>query len=485
MDTWATSSLTRRSLAVGKTILPLRRHVPHGSATTGSRDHPDLAVLHHFALAPRTPRSAVRDTTLNGWVLDPDHKKISKSKGKWSPRCHSSKNSVGLHSLLGLQRSTRYRHGGRYRCDEDRPPPGHQNPQCLQVRLGRLGDGPAPGIEAVTEPLDRALLAQLSAVVAAATTAFEEFDYARAIEVTETFFWTFCDDYVELVKTRAYGETPANRQQPTQPAPPWPWRCPHSFGSSRRSCLCHRRSVALVANRIRASGPWPTTAELLTTSTPTRPLAATSEVLGQVRRAKTSEKRSMRAKVAELTVSGPPPHWRQLKQRGVTSSMPEGLKNCAWSKPRNSRGDSSGRRGLAGLAARQVAPEQRAWPSAGLGRANQDEPVLGQHLLRRHISSEVSALSVCNPYCAAANPHTAWTMAWPHRAQRHAAPLGTPGRRCRHAGSSSCRDRGPSRPLDEHMEHAGAASCSAICASNSPPKRSKKLSPRSEMKLAK
>ena len=146
-------------------------------------------------------------TTINGWILDKDRKKMSKSKG----------NVVTPMATLEEFGSDAVRYwacNGRPGTDTALDTGVMKIGRRLAIKilnaskfaLGRLGDGPVPGIEAVRDPIDAALLTHLTALVEAATAAHEGFDYARALEITETFFWSFCDDYVELVKARAYGE---------------------------------------------------------------------------------------------------------------------------------------------------------------------------------------------------------------------------------------------------------------------------------------
>ena len=151
------------------------------------------------------------------------------------------------------------------------------------------------------EPLDLALLAQLAEVVTTATASFEQFDYARAQEVTETFFWSFCDDYVELVKTRAYGEAePAGAESARATlalalsvlirlfAPSLPFVTEEVWSWWQEGSVHH--------------APWPDVAEIGAHADADQDvLTVAAEVLGAVRREKTSHKRSMRARVALLT----------------------------------------------------------------------------------------------------------------------------------------------------------------------------------------
>jgi valyl-tRNA synthetase len=164
-----------------------------------------------------------------------------------------------------------------------------------------LGASAALSVDEVTEPIDRGLLSSLASVVVEATVAMDAYNYTRALEVTEAFFWSFCDDYVELVKTRAYGsDAAAASAQATlalalsvqlrlfAPVLPfvteevWSW---WQTGSVHRAL-------------------WPTAAELPTAGDPAVPAVA-AEALTAVRKAKSEAKQSMRADVASATVTAP------------------------------------------------------------------------------------------------------------------------------------------------------------------------------------
>ena len=205
MDTWATSSLTPQ-IACGWENDPdlLARTFPMDLRPQG----PEIIRTWLFATLLRSEleHGALpwSDTFINGWILDPDRKKMSKSKG----------NVVTPMALIEQYGADGIRY---WAC---RAGPGADTAlDPAQMRVGRrlaikilnasrfvlgLGSG-AAGAE-VTEPPDRSMLAQLAAVAGEATASFERYEYQRALESTEAFFWRFCDDYLELVKARAYGD---------------------------------------------------------------------------------------------------------------------------------------------------------------------------------------------------------------------------------------------------------------------------------------
>ncbi|TDD79451.1 valine--tRNA ligase [Actinomadura darangshiensis] len=315
MDTWATSSLTpqiaggweRDADLFGRVFPYDLRPQAHDIIRTWLFSTVVRAHLEHGSLP-------WKGTALSGWILDPDRKKMSKSKG----------NVVTPIDLLREYGSDAVRYwsasgrpGTDTAFDTGQIKVGRRlaikilNASKFVLGLGEVdagalvrlrGDDPPhpPATALVTEPLDRAMLAALSGVVGEATDAFEGYDYARALERTERFFWEFCDDYLELVKARAYGDGPQAQSARAALrtalsvllrlfAPVLPFVTEEVWSWWRRGSV-HAAS-------------WPVAAELPHGGDPAV-LAATGEALRQVRKAKSEAKASMRADVSRAVVRG-------------------------------------------------------------------------------------------------------------------------------------------------------------------------------------
>lgn len=206
MDTWATSSLTPQIAGGWVTDPELFDLVfPYHLRSQGQ----DIIRTWLFSTVLRAELEEGevpwRNAGISGFIVDPDRKKMSKSKG----------NVVTPKGMLDEHGSDAVRYwaaSSRLGTDAAFDP---QNPK--QIKIGRrlaikvlnaarfVYALPDASGGAITNSLDLDMLATLDQVIVAATEAFEQFDHARALEATEQFFWTFCDDYLELVKERAYG----------------------------------------------------------------------------------------------------------------------------------------------------------------------------------------------------------------------------------------------------------------------------------------
>ncbi len=256
------------------------------------------------------------NAAISGWVLDPDRKKMSKSKG----------NVVTPMTLLQEHGSDGVRYWAASGRGDTAFDPGQMKVgRRLAIKLlnaskfvlapfdaaqgGPLADAKLDPDAAVTVGVDRGLLTDLARLVRESTEDLEQYQYTRVLERTETFFWFFCDNYLELVKARRYGDhgtagaASANAALVTAlstflrllaPYLPfateevWSWWQPGSVHTS----------------------PWPTEADVLDAARGAdergrRALQFAATVLGEVRKKKSEEKRPPKTPVVRLTIRAP------------------------------------------------------------------------------------------------------------------------------------------------------------------------------------
>ncbi|CAN5256676.1 valine--tRNA ligase [soil metagenome] len=310
MDTWATSSLTPQIAGGWVTDPSLFELVfPYSLRSQGQ----DIIRTWLFSTVLRAEleegQIPWKNAGISGFIVDPDRKKMSKSKG----------NVVTPKGMLDEHGSDAVRYwaaSSRLGTDAAFDP---QNPK--QIKIGRrlaikvlnaakfVYSFPEPVVSTgstspITEPLDLDMLAELGRVIETATTALEEFDHAKALETAEQFFWTFCDDYLELVKERAYGagspEAQASAATALRTAIDVLLRlfAPYlPFATEEVWSWTHEGSIHTAS--------WPTADDLGVASEPSGLLRVVSEALISIRRAKTDAKASQKTDVVSAVIAGP------------------------------------------------------------------------------------------------------------------------------------------------------------------------------------
>lgn len=326
MDTWATSSLTPQ--IISHWGLDDKRHEKLFPMDIRPQSHEIIRTWAFYTIVKAWIHSGSipwNHVVISGWILDPDRKKMSKSVGNVITPGHLLKE----HSADGVRYwASRARLGADTTFDEGVMKVGKR--LCTKLfnasrfvisQLERVeADIASFGPEQITTEVDRDLFVRLKKTVATAEKAFEKFDYAAALEATEKEFWAFCDDYLELVKRRSYGEEDNEERRsalatlalslkmflrlfapflPFMTEEIWSWRFAKSEG---------KEGSIHVA-------PYPTAQEFSAIADPGRPdcYQAGVEVLVKIRAAKTEGKKSLRWPVAQLTVKGTQDNLEALK----------------------------------------------------------------------------------------------------------------------------------------------------------------------------
>ena len=314
MDTWATSSLTPQiqshwsiNKERHKSLFPMDlRPQAHDIIRTWAFYTIVKAYLHEKEIP-------WQNVAISGWILDPDRKKMSKSKGNvvtpeslvkensadairyWASRARLGVDTAFDPSLfkIGAKLVTKIYNASKFvlsqfeRINQD-------------IALTENGD--------ITEALDLAVLDKLCSVIENSTRSFEQFDYAQSLQNTEEAFWHFCDHYLELVKVRSYSDTDNAARRSSLAALSWSIKTflrlfapflPYvteeiwswSFGKNKGASL-HKAA-------------WPSVGEVrLNKEYQAEMFEAAVEIISKIRGSKTEARKSLKWPVEKLIIKG-------------------------------------------------------------------------------------------------------------------------------------------------------------------------------------
>ena len=322
MDTWATSSLT--PMVSSGWAADKERHAKLYPADLRPQAHEIIRTWAFYTIT----KSWMHENSvpwynagISGWVVSPDKGKMSKSKGNtitpegllqtysadalryWSGKAKLGQDTVYDESVfkVGMRLATKLFNASKF---------------ALMQMKGPAAAGAKPGPADITEPLDRAWVEFLKGLVEQSREDFQSYDYAAVLLYVETAFWNFCDNYLELVKNRAYSGKPEAARSACAAldwtlsvflrlfAPFMPFITEEVWGWSYAAST-GRPSVHKAA--------WPSAAEMPSAAGDREVFETARKVLEAVRTKKAAEKRSVKWPVAKLAVECGPKQAAALK----------------------------------------------------------------------------------------------------------------------------------------------------------------------------
>jgi len=205
MDTWATSSLT--PLISSRWSEDSVSHKKLFPADIRAQAHEIIRSWAFYTITKAWMHEGNipwYNIVLSGWVVSNDHSKMSKSKGKavspedlltkysadslryWAGKAKLGQDTVYDETVfkVGMRLVTKMFNASKF--------------VLMQI------DNESASMSDVTELLDRSWIGKMGLLIEDSTAAMKKFDYAQVLLNLETSFWDFCDNYLELVKGRAY-----------------------------------------------------------------------------------------------------------------------------------------------------------------------------------------------------------------------------------------------------------------------------------------